>query len=308
MNPPLNSAPENDTAPERASACENASAPEKASRTPGRVTRFAPYLLLLAVFLCALYSVVAMVIDEESGFERAFDSVLAVAVFTGLVWIDTLIGKRRPLWFRTISYGSSVFLLAFWVTDIWAEDIGGPLIVWFAHPAILIFIRLALLYVDLIRVMLRTWNVPLTVFTGALTGVTGVAAAVLLTISLHTWGKHLLEIEIYGRIWAATALLSAFGMVALLLAGVMMRSRAPRIAVPETQPVSPYRPPLMWPTLHDGTPLRATPSGAPDFASLPVNAVLAWPRYIDGTPVPPRPTGARDLQHTEISEHQKASI
>ncbi len=256
--------------------------------------RFVSSLLLVAVLTCAVYSVVAMLIDGESGFERAFDSVLAVLVFTGLVWIDTLIGTRRPLWFRTISYSSSVFLLAFWVTDIWAEDIGGPMIVWFAHPATLVFVRLVLLYVDLIRVMLRRWNRPLMVFTGALTGVTGAGAAVLLAISLHTWGKHLLELDIYGRIWAATALLSAFGIVALLLSGVLMSSREPRDSARAPQPVASDRMPLMWPTLHDGTPLRATSSGTPDFAALPANAVLAWPRYIDGTPVQARPhSGSR---------------
>ncbi len=251
-------------------------------------------LLLVAVLACAVYSVVAMLIDGESGFERAFDSVLAVLVFTGLVWIDTLIGTRRPLWFRTISYSSSVFLLAFWVTDIWAEDIGGPMIVWFAHPATLVFVRLVLLYVDLIRVMLRKWNTPLTGFTGALTGVTGAAATVLLAISLHTWGKHLLELDLYGRIWAATALLSAFGVVALLLTGVITSSREPRDIAWVPQPVASYPLPLMWPTLHDGTPLRATLSGTPDFAALPADAVLAWPRYIDGTPVQARPhSGSR---------------
>ncbi|MEJ6489723.1 hypothetical protein PQI23_08310 [Leucobacter sp. USCH14] len=266
-----------------------------ASAAPKPTGRVLPYVVLIALLACAIYSVVAILIDGEPGFGRALDSVLAVAVFTGLIWIDTLIARRRPKWFAAVSYCGSVYLLAFWVSNIWAEDIGGHLILGFAHPATLIIVRLTLLHVDLIRVMVRKGSGPLSVFIGALTGVAASATAILLTLSLHVWGAPLLELEPYSRVWAATAMLAAFGTIALLITGVLTGARVTRTAAPE--PAT-----LMWPRLHDGTPVPATPSGAPDFSALPPNAVLAWPRYLDGTPVPARATGGRHLSPPTTSE------
>ncbi len=283
-------------------------------------------IVLIVVAACALVSVVFILFGAGGDtLGRVVTTDVALIVFALLVWLDTVIGVRRPEWFEFVSLATDAYLLLLWIVTIWTENGSGPFTIWldiWRSILCLIFVRGMLALVDFVRFLYGRW---VSAVTRALAFVSAIALgviAVMITIPAPAPFNTLWDHDFYGRTVASLAVVAGVALVLIPLWGLLTgRNRGLRHAgsgaagapvgsgypvaqagpgrPPATQPVPPV--PLA-PWLQSGAPSAAAAGpagdskpGAASPAPAPAGRPLAWPRLANGAPVPVAADGAPDF-------------
>jgi hypothetical protein len=277
-------------------------------------------VVLIVVAACALLSVLFILFGAGGDtLGRVIVTDIALIVFALLVWLDTVIGAHREEWFEFASLATDAYLLLLWITTVWAENGSGPFALWidiWRAILCLIFVRGMLALVDLVRFLYSRWVTPVTRALAYISGISFAVIGVMVTVPAPSPFNGLWDVNYYGRVIAAIAVIAGVALVLIPLWGLLINrnSRVRRTAgygYPGVQSAASYppvpqrpmsyppvpappaggRPAMAWPRLANGAPVPADASGAPDFAAV-AGATLAWPSFADGRPVPAAPDGS----------------
>lgn len=248
---------------------------------PGtRLPRIAVWVALGGLIVATVIGVVMVLVGTADDIApRALLTVILIAAFTGVIFLDASLASRRPVWFVLTSMGVWVATLLIGAVMVWmpAPPVPGVYSL-FQAPArvvafllIVLILQLAVLYV---RLFVKGWEHHRTPLVNVIARVT-IVLAILLTVMLVfplMLGGWVVFHDIYWRLVVAIAILAAVGtalvplVTALLTPGGMPRGRASYgrgVGHGVGHGVSTHAAPA-WPTYPDGvTPLPIGPDGQP---------------------------------------------
>lgn len=256
-------------------------------------------IVLIVVAACALVSVLFILFGAGGDtLGRVITTDIALIVFALLVWLDTVIGAYRQEWFEFASLATDAYLLLLWVTTVWTENGSGPFAVWidiWRAILCLIFVRGMLALVDLVRFLYSRWITTVTRVLAYVSGVSFAVIAVMVTIPAPTPFNHLWDIDYYGRIIAALAVIAGVALVLIPLWGLLMNRgsavrRSGRAAATQTPAhIAPVYAAAPAPgSTHPGAPaaVPATPPAPAPGAADPVAASAPAPAAPAATAAP----------------------
>jgi hypothetical protein len=195
--------------------------------------------VLIVVGACALVSVLFILFGTGGDtLTRVIVTDVALIVFALLVWLDTVIGARRPEWFEFASLATNAYLLLLWIVTVWtAGSVGddrfgdgrfGDGTAWALAMAMwvsflsLIFVRAMLALIDLTRFLVGVWATPVARALGYVAGVSFAVIGVMVTIPSPNPLNDLWDWDYYGRIVAAVAVIGGVALVLIPLWGLLI--------------------------------------------------------------------------------------
>lgn len=284
-----------------------------------RSRKIAINLVIYALIAVAVVSVVAVMIGSfDTIVANAVLTVVALAGFALIVWLETIGADNRPIWMTvSVVIVWAVVLLA-WVIKIWIPY-GSE---WYEDNAPLRFVqilliggiaRLACLHAQLTLRKYKKFRSVATASIAANVAVFLVGALALLLIVPLVSSPWVEYPQLYWRIVSAVAILAAVATVVVPL----FRLISGRVAAKATeasagvQPVNPAQSVVapaqspqaiaggVMPSAHGGTgmapgvvPHQVAPAGQ---AAAQEPELLPWPLFPDGTPLPQLPNGQPDF-------------
>lgn len=265
------------------------------------------WIVIGALALVALICVVAILIGQfGTVLSNTMMTVVALAAFAFLAWLETTSADRRPMWQTAGAVGLWTLVLLLWVVKIWlpyagasAGDDGG--LRFMQALGIAIVARLAFLYAVIMLKAYERYGVSalasiLTIVAIALT----VLEAILLIVPLMV-AQWVNFGEFYGKLVLATLVLAAVATAMVPLVRLAVR-RSGRFTIPEpTRRWGSSVAPTGAATESAGVP--ASIDGSADEAqSSDSSTLLPWPRFADGTPRPMLPNGQPDFDAVDHSQ------
>jgi hypothetical protein len=284
-------------------------------------------VLIGVVVLAALLSI-GFVLFGVSGetLGRVVSTNIALVVFALLVWVDSLIGRRRPDWFEFASLAFDAYLLLLWVSTIWFGpfDGGAAAVDFFVSFGALLWVRAMIGLADLLRLLWMRWRSSVTDAV-AIVGLIAIAlVAVLVTLPAPEPLHDLWDFDYYGRIIGALSIVAGVCFVLVpLWALVQARGEravfpggapqygAPQYGTPQgyaaPAPAAPSEPKFVAPApVVVSEPVVAPQQVASEPAAAPAPQVapqpLAWPSLANGRPVPAGSDGRPDFASLSPSE------
>lgn len=281
-----------------------------------RSRKIAINLVIYALIAVAVVSVVAVMIGSfDTIVANAVLTVVALAGFALIVWLETIGADNRPIWMTvSVVIVWAVVLLA-WVIKIWIPY-GSE---WYEDNAPLRFVqilliggiaRLACLHAQLTLRKYKKFRSVATASIAANVAVFLVGALALLLIVPLVSSPWVEYPQLYWRIVSAVAILAAVATVVVPLfrlisgrvaakateAGVSAQPGHPTQSV--VAPAQPQQASVggVVPAVSGG-PGMAPGSVPPQVASAAAQEpeLLPWPLFPDGTPLPQLPNGQPDF-------------
>ena len=203
-------------------------APLSNEPSPRRASVLGPWgarIVLIVVAACALVSVVFILFGSGGDtISRVVTTDFALIAFALLVWLDTVVGSYRPEWFEFTSLAVDAYLLLLWILIVWTFDESAPaalaLGIW-GGLLCLIFVRGMLALTDLVRYLYSLWTSTVTRALAYVSGCSLGVLAVMVTIPTPTPFNDLWDVDYYGRIVAAIAVIGGVALVLIPLWGLL---------------------------------------------------------------------------------------
>jgi hypothetical protein len=252
-------------------------------------------VVLIVVAVCALVSVVFILFGAGGDtLGRVITTDIALIVFALLVWLDTVIGTYREEWFEFASLATDAYLLLLWITTIWTENGSGPFALWidiWRAILCLIFVRGMLALVDLVRFLYSRWVTPVTRALAYVSGISFAVTGVMVTIPAPSPFNGLWDVDYYGRVIAAIAVIAGVALVLIPLWGLLVNRnnrvrRTARYGYPGG-PSAPYGAPHAGAAY--GVPYTTAATAGVPVAGAPLPGAQAGV-VPDVAPVPQAPT------------------
>lgn len=284
-----------------------------------RSRKIAINLVIYALIAVGVISVVAVMIGSFNTIvSNAVLTVIALAAFALIVWVETIGADNRPLWMTVSVVLVWAAVLLAWAIKIWLPYFDD----WYADSAPLRLFqilliggiaRLAFLHAQLVLRKYAKYRELLTASIFANVSVFLVGALALLLVVPLVSGPWIDYPELYWRIVSAVAILAAVATVVVplfrLIGGRIAAGNGAgangadgSVAAAEAG-VAPVQPPVA-PVAQQQPAVQQSAIQAPPVVQAPQQLpqgspqqpeLLPWPLFPDGSPLPQLPNGQPDF-------------